>query len=76
MSSHTNLVTCLGLTHGREGIMMSQWSDRQLALLARRRMGFTGAEVKKMQEEIGVRRILQDDGSDLLALGAHKHPLQ
>lgn len=55
---------------------MSQWSDRQLALLARRRMGFTGAEVKKMQEEIGVRRILQDDGSDLLALGAHKHPLQ
>jgi Putative peptidase family len=61
----------LGLTHGREGIMTSQWSDLELTLLARRRMAFNQTEVRKMQGEVRVRRVLQQDESDLLRLGAH-----
>ena len=56
--------------------MALKWGDRELALWARRRMGFTHAEVKKMQEEIRVRRMRQGEESDLSALAAHQRPLQ
>ncbi|MBV8866624.1 MAG: hypothetical protein JO210_14615 [Acidobacteriaceae bacterium] len=61
----------LGLSHTREGIMRSNWSEPQLALLARSAIRFSPAEALQMQTEIRVRRT-HHDLSDLVAIATHK----
>jgi hypothetical protein len=61
----------LGLRHVREGLMMPNWSGQQLAFMARRGLCFNQAETLQMQTEIRIRRMLEHDKSDLLALAAH-----
>ena len=66
----------LGLSHAREGMMTAKWGDQEFALLARRRLRFSHAEMKTMQEEIRVRRMVQNEESDLLAPAAHQRSLR
>lgn len=65
----------LGLQHGWKGVMAPRWTDGHLTLLVRGRLRFNEAEAQDMKAEIRLKRMLQRQDADPLALAARERPL-